>query len=54
MRERSRSVVETAASAGIAGRPWAHAALYLMGDGPRGIPLELVPMARIVRLARLR
>ena len=34
-----------------------HAALYLMGDGPRGISLELVsmaPTARIVRLTRLR
>ena len=34
-----------------------HAALYLMGDGPRGISLELVsmaPAARIVRLTRLR
>ena len=34
-----------------------HAALYLMGDGPRGISLELVSMpqtARIVRLTRLR
>jgi hypothetical protein len=32
-----------------------HAALYLMGDGPRGISLELVSMApteRIVRLTR--
>ena len=34
-----------------------HAALYLMGDGPRGISLELVslaPAARILRLTRLR
>jgi hypothetical protein len=34
-----------------------HAALYLMGDGPRGISLELLsmaPTARIVRLTRLR
>ena len=34
-----------------------HAALYLMGDGPRGVSLELVsmaPAARIVRLTRLR
>ena len=34
-----------------------HAALYLMGDGPRGVSLELVtmaPTARIVRLTRLR
>ena len=34
-----------------------HAALYLMGDGPRGISLELVsmaPTARTVRLTRLR
>ena len=34
-----------------------HAALYLMGDGARGISLELVSMAltaRIVRLSRLR
>src|SRR6185369_1396388 len=34
-----------------------HAALYLMGDGPRGISLELVsmaPTARVVRLTRLR
>lgn len=34
-----------------------HAALYLMGDGPRGISMELVSMAqaaRIVRLTRLR
>jgi hypothetical protein len=34
-----------------------HAALYLMGDGPRGVSLELVSMAqtaRIVRLTRLR
>ena len=34
-----------------------HAALYLVGDGPRGISLELVsmaPTARIVRLTRLR
>ncbi|MES2521441.1 MAG: hypothetical protein V4617_02000 [Gemmatimonadota bacterium] len=34
-----------------------HAALYLMGDGPRGISLELVsmaPVSRIVRLTRLR
>lgn len=34
-----------------------HAALYLMGDGPRGTSLELVsmaPTARIVRLTRLR
>jgi hypothetical protein len=34
-----------------------HAALYLMGDGPRGISLHLVqmaPTARIVRLTRLR
>jgi hypothetical protein len=34
-----------------------HAALYLMGDGPRGISLELVAMAqtaRSVRLTRLR
>ena len=34
-----------------------HAALYLMGDGRRGISLELVsmaPTARIVRLTRLR
>ena len=34
-----------------------HAALYLMGDGPRGISLELMsmaPSARVVRLARLR
>jgi hypothetical protein len=34
-----------------------HAALYFMGDGPRGISLELVsmaPTARIVRLTRLR
>jgi hypothetical protein len=34
-----------------------HAALYLMGDGPRGISMELlsmVPTARIVRLTRLR
>ena len=34
-----------------------HAALYLMGDGPRGISIELVsmaPTARIVRLTRLR
>ena len=34
-----------------------HAALYLMGDGPRGISLELVSMAptsRMVRLTRLR
>lgn len=34
-----------------------HAALYLMGDGPRGISLELVsmaPTARLVRLTRLR
>jgi hypothetical protein len=35
----------------------AHAALYLMGDGPRGISLEVLsmaPAARIVRLTRLR
>ncbi|MDF1505130.1 hypothetical protein, partial [Roseisolibacter sp. H3M3-2] len=35
----------------------AHAALYLMGDGPRGVSLELVsmaPTARAVRLTRLR
>jgi hypothetical protein len=34
-----------------------HAALYLIGDGPRGISLELLsmtPTARIVRLTRLR
>ena len=34
-----------------------HAALYLMGDGPRGVSLELVsmaPTARVVRLTRLR
>ncbi|GLC25262.1 hypothetical protein [Roseisolibacter agri] len=34
-----------------------HAALYLMGDGPRGISIELVsmaPTARIVRLTRTR
>ena len=34
-----------------------HAALYLMGDGPRGISLELAsmaPTARVVRLTRLR
>ena len=34
-----------------------HAALYVMGDGPRGISFELVSMAstaRIVRLTRLR
>ncbi|HEX8273723.1 MAG TPA: hypothetical protein VF615_13890 [Longimicrobiaceae bacterium] len=34
-----------------------HAALYLMGDGPRGVSLELVSMAqtaRTVRLTRLR
>jgi hypothetical protein len=34
-----------------------HAALYLMGDGPRGVSLELLsmaPTARIVRLTRLR
>ena len=34
-----------------------HAALYLMGDGPRGVSLELVsmaPTARTVRLTRLR
>jgi hypothetical protein len=34
-----------------------HAALYLMGEGPRGISLELLtmaPAARIVRLTRLR
>jgi hypothetical protein len=34
-----------------------HAALYLMGDGLRGISVELVsmaPTARIVRLTRLR
>jgi hypothetical protein len=34
-----------------------HAALYLIGDGPRGISLELVsmsPTARVVRLTRLR
>lgn len=34
-----------------------HAALYLMGDGPRGISLQLLSMAstaRIVRLTRLR
>lgn len=41
----------------LAAADGAHAALYLMGDGPRGISLELVsmaPTARIVRLTRLR
>ncbi len=41
----------------IAAADGGHAALYLMGDGPRGISLELVsmaPTARIVRLTRLR
>jgi len=41
----------------LAAADGAHAALYLMGDGPRGISLELLsmaPAARIVRLTRLR
>jgi hypothetical protein len=41
----------------LAAADGAHAALYLMGDGPRGISLELVsmaPTARSVRLTRLR
>jgi hypothetical protein len=41
----------------LAAADGAHAALYLMGDGPRGISLELVsmaPTARVVRLTRLR
>ena len=41
----------------LAAADGSHAALYLMGDGPRGISLELVsmaPTARIVRLTRLR
>ena len=67
--ERARSVGPL--SAGFAGRAsrrvnaehtlaaadGAHAAVYLMGDGPRGISLELMsmaPTARIVRLTRLR
>jgi hypothetical protein len=41
----------------LAAADGAHAALYLMADGPRGISLELLsmaPTARIVRLTRLR
>jgi hypothetical protein len=41
----------------LAAADGAHAAVYLMGDGPRGISLELVsmaPTARMVRLTRLR
>ena len=41
----------------LAAADGAHAALYLMADGPRGISLELgsmAPTARMVRLTRLR
>ena len=37
----------------LAAADGAHAALYLMGDGPRGISLELVSMAATARIARL-
>ena len=41
----------------LAAADGAHAALYVMGDGPRGFSMQLVsmaPTARIVRLTRLR
>ena len=47
----------TSGESTLAAADGAHAALYLMGDGARGISVELVsmaPTARIIRLTRLR
>jgi hypothetical protein len=52
-----RASRRASAERALAAADGAHAALYLMGDGPRGISLELLSMApatRIVRLTRLR